>query len=470
MRHARLARFGGTVVVAVALSASAVWGRATRAWVDGDIVAGIEEGVYEVYDNTGAFVETISDTTSFSASAGCAFTPSPHLSLYGTGYTLAPGIPGRIPIYTNDVPHSTPVSIVPGTVPNRPFSIVFNDAGHFFVGSVSQTIEEYDAAGANVASHVMNPGSGATYLDLTADQHTLFTAGGRRIMRFDLLSDTQLADFGPGLPPISSGEAVGLRLLPDGGLLVADTEDVKRLDNTGAVVQRYRVPGETGQWQTLSLDPDGLTFWSGTHFTHNIYRFSIEGGGPPLDVIHTGGLVHSGLCIRGELGAARGFRLRGVMLSRAALLSLIYGPTRYEVALTCEIQPPNGPIVPEFVVRWPIGHTFTLDAMTSAQCSRNPKAQLKRPLAFTTHTGSGTGRVDGIPGYQINWVLNDNDGNPQPQADTAQITITNLQEQGRRVPVQRPAERGAKRGARAAASQSAREVTTTSRGRDTGTR
>jgi hypothetical protein len=108
-------------------------------------------------------------------------------------------------------------------------------------------------------------------------------------------SNTQLADFASGL----GGPAYALRILTDGGVLVATTGDVKRLDNTGAIVQTYDVLGEN-QWFALNLNPDGNSFWSGNFDSGNAYEFDIASGAM-TQMINTGAPGQFfGLAIFGE--------------------------------------------------------------------------------------------------------------------------------------------------------------------------
>jgi len=108
---------------------------------------------------------------------------------------------------------------------------------------------------------------------------------------------------GPGL------EAFALRLLNNtggvfDGLLVADSEDVKRLDIDGSIVTTYDVFGEDS-WFALNLDPDGESFWSGDFNTGNFYKFNIETGAV-LASQNTGAAPRDflGLAVFGEITAA----------------------------------------------------------------------------------------------------------------------------------------------------------------------
>jgi hypothetical protein len=134
----------------------------------------------------------------------------------------------------------------------------------------------------------------------------VYTSEGRSIKRFDVGTNTQLSDF--VTLPNDGGTAYGVRWLPTGGLLVADSTEIKRLDASGTVVQTYDAEGENG-WFALSLDPNGTSFWSGGVFTRNFYRFNIATGAKELGPITAQApapeetnqpIALGGLCIKGE--------------------------------------------------------------------------------------------------------------------------------------------------------------------------
>jgi len=185
-----------------------------------------------------------------------------------------------------------------------PESIVLASNGDVYVGLAggNRDIQRYNAAGTFQQSYdVGTEASGSDWIDLAADQKTVYyTSEGLQIKRYDVGASTQLADFAT-LP--SDGPAHALRLLPpgdeSGGLLVAQTANVKRLNGSGAVVQTYDAGGEN-QWFSLGLDPDGASFWAGSLDTGNLYRFNIASGAVevgPINVLAPNGNTPGGICV-----------------------------------------------------------------------------------------------------------------------------------------------------------------------------
>lgn len=156
-----------------------------------------------------------------------------------------------------------------------PESIVFNCAGEMYVGHGrgDHTVRKFAPAGTLLSIYHPSVGPfGADWIDLAADQSTLFyTSEGRLIRRFDLRTERQLPDFA-ALP--GTAQAFAIRLLSDGGLIVADQLDIKRLDAAGKVIKTYDAAGQDF-WFSLSLDPDGTSIWASDFVTGMIYRFNL---------------------------------------------------------------------------------------------------------------------------------------------------------------------------------------------------
>lgn len=179
-----------------------------------------------------------------------------------------------------------------------PESIVFDNSGNAYVGAVNGDgdVRKFNAAGTPLAQFDVAIGPrGSDWIDLAADQATLFyTSEGRVIHRFDVSADTQLSDFAT---LDQSGELFALRLLTDGGVLAADSDNIVRLDATGSVVQEYDIDDENG-WFALNLDPDGTSFWSADINDGSIHKFNIATGAV-LDSVASGEAIF-GLAVFGE--------------------------------------------------------------------------------------------------------------------------------------------------------------------------
>jgi hypothetical protein len=188
-----------------------------------------------------------------------------------------------------------------------PESILFDAAGNAYVGQADGTrdIRKFDSAGVFLAAYnVATSDRGSDWIDLAADQCTMhYTSEGNEVKRFDVCTNTQLPDFAPpGTLPGTHAYALRL-LLPaqGGGLLVADTQAVHRLNGSGAIVQTYDAPGQNC-WFALNLDPDSTSFWSADFCTSNVYKFDIASGSVLLS-FNTGTPASTvfGLAVFGEL-------------------------------------------------------------------------------------------------------------------------------------------------------------------------
>jgi sugar lactone lactonase YvrE len=291
------------VLLSVFLSASIAglpWAPAVHAsgWTRGDLVVGVSGGSYQIRDASGVLKETI--TGPFSGSTtGCAFN-NDLTRLYTTFFDVT-----KVVAFDFAHPHGAVQTIdAAATSPGgHSESVTFAANGHYYVGHPdgNKRLHEYDGAGNLVTTFaIATDDRGTDWEDLTVDQSTLFyTSEGRRILRFNVATNSQLADFA-NLGAPAGQRSYAIRLLEprdgSGGLLVADTVDVKRLDGAGNVVQTYDAPGED-TWFALTLDPDGTSFWSANFGTSNVYKFDIASGAQLLTFnTGTGSLTVLGLC------------------------------------------------------------------------------------------------------------------------------------------------------------------------------
>jgi hypothetical protein len=298
-----------TLLFVALLTAAAIYpivAQGVTAWQTGDVFAGVGTGRYNVYDNNGVFKETIQQpATGFTT--GCSFNNS-ESHLYTTNFNT-----NQIFRFQTPSPHLVDQTVpTPGVTPPPDASnesISFMASGNYLVGHADggADVHQYTEAGLLVAEYdVATERRGSDWVDLAANQTTLFyTSEGNRVLRFNIGTNTQMADFATGLP---GRVAYALRILPpgdgSGGVLVADTETIVRLNGAGMVVQQYDTPTEN-EWFALNLDPNGTSFWSGSFDTNNFYRFNIATGAVEVGPIASGGSLF-GLCLKGEPTAGGG--------------------------------------------------------------------------------------------------------------------------------------------------------------------
>src|SRR5262249_38777587 len=175
------------------------------------------------------------------------------------------------------------------------------------------------AAGGPSASFSPAPDQrGVDWIILGTPCTLYYTSAGVSIKRFDVCENRQLPDFctgcRDGAGQATPGPLFGLRLLPDGGVLVADFNGrdgaglVRRYDSSGAQVRTYVAINAYGQFfpWALVLDPDGTSFWVADNVTGEIFHFDLAGG-PPVAFSRAGDCADfyepcavTGLAIVGE--------------------------------------------------------------------------------------------------------------------------------------------------------------------------
>lgn len=162
----------------------------------------------------------------------------------------------------------------------NPFSIVFDRVlGQAFVGQLDCTgnILKFDSAGNPLASlNVLQPSRGAPWIDLASDNCTIFYTSyqGSDVLRYNSCTGQQLSSFNSVPLP---GPTHDLRILPDGGVLVATEPQIVRLNSQGNIVQTYDVAGEPDVWFGLDTAGDG-TFWVSNFFSGRVFRLDMATG------------------------------------------------------------------------------------------------------------------------------------------------------------------------------------------------
>jgi cell division septation protein DedD len=258
----------------------------------GDVFAGVGNGQVLQFSPTGTLKNTLNGLPTVE-NTGMAFDSAGNL--YGTDF-------GANNISKYDNAGNFLGSFGSGFNAD-PESIVRDAAGNFYVGQAdgSRQVLKFDSSGAPLGSFtVATEARGSDWIDLAADQCTLFyTSEGVLIKRFNVCTNTQLADFAT----LPSRTAYALRIRPNGDVLVAATSAVYRLDSTGALVQTYTVPG-TSYLFALNLDPDGTSFWTADHATGQIARVDIASGAVLTTFSAPPNPTVAGLAVFGEITVA----------------------------------------------------------------------------------------------------------------------------------------------------------------------
>jgi len=158
----------------------------------------------------------------------------------------------------------------------KPESIVFDDSGNAYVGETgcSHAIVKFDAYGNLLAGYaVTTENEGSDWIELASDQCTIFyTSQGTTVFRFNACNNQQGSAFAIGLTT-----GLALKFLPDGGMLVANNQNVVRLDSAGRTIGQYTASGENC-WVSLALDRDGTSFWAVDYCSSDVVRFDITSG------------------------------------------------------------------------------------------------------------------------------------------------------------------------------------------------
>lgn len=193
-----------------------------------------------------------------------------------------------------------------GTLP--PFAaraMTFDAAGHAYVAAntPSGNLVMLDASGVQLRSFALPGdsrvgGPGISSIDLGSDQCTLFYAAHNRIGRFNVCTNSLMADVTSALP--GSG-AASIRVLPGGNLLVAAVETIDIVDvSTGSVTKTFDLPNQD-RWGSVAINPGGSSFWAGSFDT--AARFDLASGSVTASV-HPADYILRAVGVVGEPRAA----------------------------------------------------------------------------------------------------------------------------------------------------------------------
>jgi hypothetical protein len=259
----------GLVVTLFACLASGATRVEAVPFLSGDIFASVASGNVNHYRADGSFLETL-NIGAGGFTTGMAFDSSGNLYVTGFSTNLVAKFNSNGTLLGNF-----------GSGYATPESIVFDNAGNAYVGNLGNGIRKYDSSGV-FQNTVIN--TRVDWMDLAADQTTmLYTQEGTNILSVNVNTGVPGADFASGY---GGGQAFALRILSDGGVLLADGANVKRFNAAGNHFQTYDITGEDS-WFALNLNPDGTSFWSGNFNSSNLYEFNIASGAN-TQILNTG--------------------------------------------------------------------------------------------------------------------------------------------------------------------------------------
>ncbi|HEY6065977.1 MAG TPA: hypothetical protein VIY96_07455, partial [Thermoanaerobaculia bacterium] len=249
-RSSRLRAAAFALFTALGFSASAF---AAVPFNVGDVFAGIGAGRFNHFSPTGTLLETLNDGQAVGsgqdATTGMCFDPAGNM--YGTNINA-----NSMSKFSNN---GTLLAATFGSFNASPESCLIIGGSTMYVSEVQGTgdILKLNLSGAQLANYNV---ARSDWIDLAADQCTMFyTDEGPIIRRFNVCTNTALADF----VNVSGGNFYALRILPNGDILVAAQQSVRRFNSAGTeILPAYTAAGETFFF-ALNLDPDGTHFWSG---------------------------------------------------------------------------------------------------------------------------------------------------------------------------------------------------------------
>ncbi len=307
-----------------------------------------------------------------------------------------------------------------------PESIVFDASGNVFIGQADGThhVLEFNSSGALV--NTFSPATeerGTDWIELAADNCTLFyTSESNNVKRFNVCTNTQLADF--NVAPLPGDAAYAHRILLPfqfgaGGMLVADTNAVIRLDPSGVQVQTYTLPSATFLF-ALNLDPDGTSFWTADLTSGQVYKLDIQTGAILQNWSATGAANFSdvaGLSVKGELTAP----LPPPDCSAAAASDpLLWPPNhKFKTETVLGVTAVNGPVTIN------IDSIFQDEAPTAKgsghTCPDGKGVGTSTAFVRSERSGQSDGRV-----YHIDFTATDT----QNQTCTGEVTVCVPHDQG----------------------------------------
>ncbi len=256
-----------------------------------------------------------------------------------------------------------------------PYSVVVDPVGDTIVGQefpVGATLLEFAQGDTGPPTSSFFPvyestTSAPNWIELLQDGETiLYTLGSQTVKSFDIKLNTQNPDFASNLP---GPAAFALRQVPDGTVLVADSDRIVRLDSNGNVTQTYTISKTPAVFFNLNLDPDGQTFWTNDMTSGIVYRINILTGAVASQ-------FNTGLGIVGGVGGNSAGIGAIVVSSGSPSSQSITQPLNPTAPTTFNYGPHS------FTVQYPPGTSFSGVNMTVV-AAQAPPASIQQRLAGT---------------------------------------------------------------------------------------
>jgi hypothetical protein len=198
-----------------------------------------------------------------------------HVGWFGDGYLYVIGL-GALPAILNTISSNPDFSALKSidainadSQPGAPFADTLRYPAIEITAAWSIAVDE--------ASNTLYYTSGGFYEPV----------GGALIKRFNLTTNTQLADFATlALLGTNNPGLKGLELLPDGGLLVCNGTVVQRLSAAGVISQTYTpsVALDSQSLCSVKLVADAQAFWVVDEPTTRLFKFDLSSGAELLTV------------------------------------------------------------------------------------------------------------------------------------------------------------------------------------------
>ena len=294
-------------VVAVALivvMSSQLSLRADHTYQLGDVFVGVGNGQVHWYKSEGGNVYTLHMTLQGAPSfytTGLGFDKFKHLYVTQFDANQLSEF-DETGAFLGVFAATDPVSNVESVSITRPAGTGTNFFVYVGQADGTRDILKFDENGVLVGRFdVLTAPRGTDWIDLATDQCTMYyTSEGPHIRRYDVCTNTQLADF------TSQGLSLyALRIRPGGEVFAANFVDIKRFNSDGTIAQSYDT-ATNDCWFAMNMDPDNTSFWSADLCTGDVVKFDIASGAV-LVQFNTGRRGQTaGLAIFGEKTASGG--------------------------------------------------------------------------------------------------------------------------------------------------------------------